>query len=78
MREILHSKTTMTSYGSGLDDPTKATTGEGSSGSLADGHDAALSKTKLKERAATAQRQSGKLEMAHAAQSCHQNGQEER
>ena len=50
MREILHSKTTMTSYGSGLDDPTKATPGEGSSGRLADGHDTALSKTKLKEQ----------------------------
>ena len=50
MREILHSKTTMTSYGSGLDDPTKTNPGEGSSGSLADGHDAALSKTKLKEQ----------------------------
>lgn len=47
MREILHSKTTMTSYGSGVDDPDKSGTGESGGADLEDGH---ISKARLKEQ----------------------------
>lgn len=49
MREILHSKTTMTSYGSEGDDPNKSGSGEASGTNLLGGNNANLSKAKLKE-----------------------------
>lgn len=54
MREILHSRTTMTSYGSeGGEDPSKTTSSSGSAdSSLAAADSANLSKTKLEEQQA--------------------------